>query len=196
LSISVFTYSAILSGLCRAPGRISAAASKNTDKFVACQPLDRDFLLHLGPEPRARHSRRDDSTWIQRGPPIFRGKEGNSKHHFSRTQGPHTSTESTGAHQYRARGITTRDITLAISHSWYHTRDTTLATSRSRRRTRRITRTTPRTNASSHTARPIATSPNDDGIAASRRDPVTYHAPCRNRTYNLVIKSHLLCQLS
>ena len=22
------------------------------------------------------------------------------------------------------------------------------------------------------------------------------HAPCRNRTYNLVIKSHLLCQLS
>ena len=24
----------------------------------------------------------------------------------------------------------------------------------------------------------------------------TVYAPCRNRTYNLVIKSHLLCQLS
>src|SRR5690606_325968 len=30
------------------------------------------------------------------------------------------------------------------------------------------------------------------------RSPAAFppHAPCRNRTYNLVIKSHLLCQLS
>ena len=28
------------------------------------------------------------------------------------------------------------------------------------------------------------------------RRPGRSHAPCRNRTYNLVIKSHLLCQLS
>ena len=33
--------------------------------------------------------------------------------------------------------------------------------------------------------------------AAYRRTSIDYqHAPRRNRTYNLVIKSHLLCQLS
>jgi hypothetical protein len=30
----------------------------------------------------------------------------------------------------------------------------------------------------------------------STKEPIIFNAPRRNRTYNLVIKSHLLCQLS
>ena len=48
-------------------------------------------------------------------------------------------------------------------------------------------------------------SPTEPPLSATRasgqndlgnRAEVSPHAPCRNRTYNLVIKSHLLCQLS